>query len=582
MFYLGVYMNQRLKSWLQGSIAGLAAASLFACSSDARQITQDPSVTEFSDPYSEQVFQILLAEYYFHNNEVRKSADSYLKISSDNNDAAIAQRATEIALQINDLEQALVAAKRWKKLDAASSDVNQYLVLLFQRKEQYADAATALADLVKAYPSVKSKAIEVAVALLEQQSNEKGAYQTLRNYVEKHEQSDIARYYLAVFAMRAELFEEALKVTDSLKAITDKEVQRKAALLRVKAFSALDQSEEALAELSQLITEAADVQTRQQYGRLMASLGKEDEAVKLLAQVAEKHPENAGILLDMIAINLGNDKYAESLPLVDKLGEIKGHEFSAHYYRGLIHESLEDWAKALAEYRLIEDKDKANQVITRIVNVLQELEGVESALSYLRDKQFKYKGEQLLGSLYIMESEILRDANRVNEALVANQKAAELSPMNLDILYAQALLYEDANQVDKSEEMLLKILRADKNNSAALNALGYMLSVHTTRFDEAYKYIKQAYDLEPEDPAIIDSLGWVSYRKGDLVGAEHYLRLAYQKLQDPEVASHLIEVLSKQGHLQEAKKLLEEMLQQYPGNDKLLKAQAIIMGMKSK
>ncbi len=562
--------------------------------------------------YADKIYQILLAEYHYQHADYEKSSYLYSSLLAQSTDkpensrvtpsVALYKRATGLAIKIEDHDQALRSALQWKKLEPNSPAVNQSLVLLYQKKGQYEKSADVLADLVKAYPAEKGKPVDIAVALLEQQAEVGDAYQTLKHYSQKYTQNhsqkhsqkhskgsfnknpkgnnnskegDIA-YYIAIFAMRAKLYDEVLAATDNLDQITDKELKQKAALLRIKVFTATDKPEKALEELKTLIAEAADLSTRQTYARIMASLGKGEEAVAMLNQSFEKHPDNADLLLDIIAINLGEEKYEESLPYLDKLQALNGQATNAHYFRGIIFESLGRFSEALNEYMAI-DKDKQSiQIYTRVAFVLVKEESLESALSFLHEKQDQHESANYKKELYLLESEILRQAHSFDEAIVANKKAQKLAPMDLNIVYSQALLYEDAEQIDKSEEQLLKILTIDHNHVSALNALGYMLSVHTQRFDEAYIYIKKAYDLEPDDPAIIDSLGWVSYRKGDLKDAEKYLRLAYQKLKDPEVASHLVEVLTKQGQQEEASNLLAEMLKKHPKNKKLIKAQALI------
>lgn len=581
--------------------------------------------------YSDRVYQILLAEYHYQQGEYQKSSFLYSNIlakidfseSSSIVDGstsevshsdrgtlsstgeknkkpkkteaksdvkknkvsvkkasriALVKRSTELAVKIEDYDQAFIAAKRWKKLASDSSSVNQYLILLYQKKGQYGESARVLAELVKSYPSKKNKPIDVAVALLEQQAVAKDAYQTLKHYNNDNnsDNEDDANYYLAIFAMRAKLYDDVLAVTENFEQLENKELRRKSALLRVKVYTAMDKPNKALEELKELITEAADPVTRQTYARLMASLGKAEEAVAMLQQVYEKHPKKSGLLLDMIAINLGENRYEENLPLLDKLQAIEGREASARYFRGVIFEYQKKYPEALKEYQAIDETNLSMQVFARMASVLEKVEGISSVQSYLHEKQKKYSGKSYEGELYLLESEVLRGANHFKKALAANQKAEKLAPMDLDILYSQALLYEDISQIKKSEEKLLKILDIDKNHTSALNALGYMLSVHTTRFDEAYQYIKKAHDLRPDDPAIIDSLGWISYRKGDLKDAEKYLRLAYQKLKDPEVASHLVEVLVKQGQQKEAASLLVEMLKKHPKNKKLIETQALI------
>ncbi len=572
-------------SSLKLGLTVVAVLFLSACSHDEKELAP-ASTFEFSGIYSEQVYDVLLAEYYYHQQDYKPASHTYSKLLLTRADVSVAKRATELAIKVDDYDQALIAAQQWKALEPSSAEVNQFLVLLYQEKKDYIAAAKVLSELVKSYPLGEAKSLDVAVALLEQQKESENAYHTFKHYSQNHvgsvdkgensSDSGASTYYLGLFAMRAQLFDEAINTTASFSEIEDKELQRKTALLRVKAYTALDKPEQALKALKKLIAEAADPVTKQAYARLMASLGQSDKAVALLEQAYDKHLDKAELLLDMISISLGDDKYEKTLLYIDRLQAIKGHETKAHYYRGLVYESQSKFSEALQQYQLIDEAQQSIQIHTRIATVLVEVKGLDDALPYLHKVQQRYKETELQGELYHLESEMLRRHEKYTQALEVNKKAAELSPLDLDILYTQALLYEDVNQIKKSEETLQEILHLDGNHSAALNALGYMLSVHTTRFDEAYKYIKKAYELRPNDPAIIDSLGWISYRKGDLQGAERYLRIAYQKLQDPEVASHLVEVLSKQGQQKEAAKLLKEMLEKHPKNKLLIETQVFI------
>ena len=96
-----------------------------------------------------------------------------------------------------------------------------------------------------------------------------------------------------------------------------------------------------------------------------------------------------------------------------------------------------------------------------------------------------------------------------------------------------------------------------------------MLLEKTDRLDEAGKYIRQAHELRPDDAAIIDSLGWFYFKKGDLEKAHSYLSKAYEKVKDPEIASHLIEVLISKGDKDVAKAMLARMIKQYPQDKRL-------------
>ena len=307
---------------------------------------------------------------------------------------------------------------------------------------------------------------------------------------------------------------------------------------------------------------------------MMASLGKTDEAVDLLRQIYLKYPSNSSLLLDMIGINLGQKKYTEALPLIDEL-EKKGQKSSAHFYRGLALEALKKYDQAITEYKSIQsDKHETIDIQVKIVTLLEKHKGLTSALEYLHAQQEKTKIKPKLIELYLLESHLNTVAEKYKEALIANKKAEALASNNVDILYSQALLYEDLDDISTSEKTYKAILAIDKNNTDTLNALGYLLAVHTTRFDEALTYIQKANRFSPNDPAIIDSLGWVYFLMGDIDKAEKYLRQAYSKLQDTEIASHLIEVLVKKGKNKEAQDLLKDLLKDNPKDKNLLRVKS--------
>ena len=92
------------------------------------------------------------------------------------------------------------------------------------------------------------------------------------------------------------------------------------------------------------------------------------------------------------------------------------------------------------------------------------------------------------------------------------------------------------------------VIAAQPENAAALNALGYTLADQTERYEEAEVLIRQAYILQPEEASIIDSMGWIAYRRGRLPEALEFLRKAWQIDKNPEIAAHLGEVLWVDGN----------------------------------
>jgi Flp pilus assembly protein TadD len=152
-------------------------------------------------------------------------------------------------------------------------------------------------------------------------------------------------------------------------------------------------------------------------------------------------------------------------------------------------------------------------------------------------------------------------------------EALEAHPQEPDLLYSRALLAERLDRVDQAVADLEHILEQDPDNASALNALGYTLADRTERYVEAHAYIRRALEQRPEDPAILDSMGWVLYRLGRLEEAEDYLRRAYSRLQDAEVAGHLAVVLWERDRRDEAREILRRALERDPDDEDLRRLQ---------
>jgi tetratricopeptide (TPR) repeat protein len=161
------------------------------------------------------------------------------------------------------------------------------------------------------------------------------------------------------------------------------------------------------------------------------------------------------------------------------------------------------------------------------------------------------------------------DKSHLNIAIKLYNKVIDLSPKKVSYRYHRGLLYERTQQLDLAENDFQVVIKKVKRPASALNALGFLLVKHTARLDEAKRYIKKAYLLKPNDPMILDSMGWVYFRSGEVKKAESYLRKAYEELKTPEVASHLIAVLSKLEKNKEAKEILNVMIKKHPNNASL-------------
>jgi tetratricopeptide (TPR) repeat protein len=181
----------------------------------------------------------------------------------------------------------------------------------------------------------------------------------------------------------------------------------------------------------------------------------------------------------------------------------------------------------------------------------------------------KYPEQRL--RILTTKAEFLNQQGDYQQAFDVLSAVLKEGPDNRDVLYARALVAEKMDRIDLLEEDLLSILRKNPDDVGALNAMGYTLTDKTERYDEAEKYLKRAIELQPNEAVVIDSYGWLLFKKGQAEQALNYLQQAYEKQAENEIAAHLIEVLWSVGSKKEAKELFDSVYKKSPEDEYLLK-----------
>ncbi len=237
---------------------------------------------------------------------------------------------------------------------------------------------------------------------------------------------------------------------------------------------------------------------------------------------------------------------------------------SSHFQLGEMAEQAGDIEAAMLHYRQVRQGPKLVEAAARLCKLMSETQQADKARLYLQ--QLRLEQPQSAVLLYQVESEMLLEQDKMHTAHSLLTEALERHPNNLSLLYTRSMVSEQNDDFTSSEKDLRTIIALDEDNAMALNALGYTMTLHTTRYREAHDLIKKALLLEPEDPAIIDSLGWVLYRMGRHEEALAYLRQAAAQLPDAEIIAHLGEVLWVTGKTTEAKSVWQSILDHDPDN----------------
>jgi tetratricopeptide (TPR) repeat protein len=307
---------------------------------------------------------------------------------------------------------------------------------------------------------------------------------------------------------------------------------------------------------------------RLQYARLLGSEGNYDAARDQFSILLEQEPDNPELLATSAMLEFELQYLDDALEKFNHLILLEERLNEAHYYKGRIAALRDQYPDAIAAFGAVGPSREFSDAKSRAAQLLVDTAFASDIKSFFADQRQRYptSAEQL----FLLEADALKDWK--GESLRAYDRGLTAFPHSFSLLYGRAMVHEAAGSFTEMEEDLRSILAQDPDHAATLNALGYTLTNHTQRFEEAAELIERALMISPGDPAILDSLGWVYYKLGHFEQSEALLRRAHLAFPDPEVAAHLGEVLWVQGRQIEAKDVWRDGLKRVPEHPIIVEA----------
>ena len=312
----------------------------------------------------------------------------------------------------------------------------------------------------------------------------------------------------------------------------------------------------------------ANQELRLQYARLLGSEGDYTGAREQFALLLEVDPTNPELLSTAALLDFELEFFDAAQLKFEQLIALGERPDEAHYYIGRIEMSRDRYPEAIESFAQVGPSREFRDAKARAASLLADTAFASDIRDFFEAQRRAFPGNA--EQLFLLEADALRDWD--GEALKAYDRGLTAFPRSFSLLYGRAMVHEADGELTAMETDLRRILEQDPNHAATLNALGYTLTNHTERYEEAADLIERALALSPGDPAILDSLGWVYYKLGQLAQSEALLRQAHQAFPDPEVAAHLGEVLWIQGKQIEARDIWRDGLSRAPDHSIILEA----------
>ncbi|MFG0414621.1 tetratricopeptide repeat protein [Ectopseudomonas khazarica] len=514
---------------------------------------------EYGSFSQETLFALLTAELAGQRNRFDIALGNYVQQANATGDPAVAERAFRIAEYLGAEQAALDSALIWAKNAPQNIDAQRAAAVQLARAGRYDESMTYMEQVLQRQGDTHFDFLALSAAETDPDTRA-GLLQGFDRLLSKNPDNSQLLFGKAILLQQDGRAEEALELLEERPG-SAKEVSP--LLLRARLLQSLGRGEEALPLLQKGIRENPDdKRLRLTYARLLVEQDRLDDAKGEFSKLVQENPNDDDLRFSLALVCLEAEAWEEAIVYLEELVERRSHVDAAHYNLGRAYEELEDSDSALQEYGMVgpsNDYLPAQQRQAELLFNQQRNDDASRRLAEAREAQPDYAIQ-----LYLIEAEGLSNHDQVDSAWQVINQGLEQFPDDLNLLYTRAMLAEKRDDLAQLEHDLRYILEREPDHAMALNALGYTLADRTTRYQEAHDLIEKAHQLNPDDPAILDSLGWVNYRLGNLEEAERFLRLALKKFPDHEVAAHLGEVLWARGKQREARSVWREALAETP------------------
>ncbi len=509
---------------------------------------------------------VLLAEDALENHDYQRAAEEYRIAAEMSENVEIAMQATRIAYSYGFNDDAIRAARRWAELEPDSDEATLYVAQLYLRTGQIRDARKGFEKLLESGDEPAEERLLALIPVLARE-NADYAYELMRQLARPYQKSAFANYAVAVLALQAgdtktagERAKEAISIDPEW--VKPRLLYARSLLLAGDEAGAIDYT-------SRLVGDSPDPdpEARLELAIMLVSAGRDDDALSQVNQILLEQPYRTDALRLMAIINFRQDRLDAAKADFEDLLASGNFRLDALYYLGRIADQRSEFDEAVDYYSQVSNGSNAVMAQSRAAVIIADQGEPDLALRYL--EKFGATHPNYAVDMLRAKAQLLARLERFDEALEYYDQVISYRPDEESVHLGRAELLLRMGRLDDAIAQYRKAKDHWPDSAMTLNALGYTLADRTDRYREAEKLIRKALSMEPESPAIIDSLGWVLFRLGKYDEALPQLQKAYGKLNDPEVAGHIVETLMAMSRREEAIAVLEDAERLFPDSDYL-------------
>ena len=524
----------------------------------AGEKTEPQPPVEYADFEPETLYLLLSADIAAQRGRYDITLVNYLKAAKQSRDQVVIERAMRIAQSLNGDNAQKQLAELWLEIDPDSLQAHRISAIQAVKGNDLQTAIHHMERIMDQGGDADFDSLAAMAANLppEQQQELLALYNEMSD---RHPDTPELEYSIALLLKVTGQPQQAL---DRLEPLLQENANFQPAI--ILKGDLLYQTGQKSSALDYLLTNTRRFPGNRQmgtlYGRMLINEGELQAAQDEFNRLVKRYPDTPGLRLSHALVALENGQTDLARQELTQLAEQGHHTSEANYYLGRIEDQASNTEQAIGYYQSVEQGNYYFPALARASSLLAENGQLEDAIDRIR--RLREANPRQAENFWLLEVNLLLDQEQQQQALSTATEALEEHPDNIEIRYARAMLYDGIGQPADAEADLKQIIEQEPENAVALNALGYILTTRTDRLREARGYIEKALRLDPNNPAILDSMGWVLFLEGQLEPALEYLSRAWAAFPDPEVAAHYGEALWMNGAEEQARIIWQEGLEQ--------------------
>ena len=526
------------------------------------------------------LFEIVAAEVAVQRGEPNAAFATLMKAARETRDPRLARRATEVALGARSAAQALESAQLWRELDGGSAEADQTYTSLLVANGRYDEAKPLLQKQIREEddPMATLERVQRLLARTPDQTRALALLDSLAGpYLKDRKHAFNVHLILAHGAHAAG---QSARATEEARAALAMKPDSEQAAIAAAQFMLESKNKpeasgraDAIALLSGFLQRnpsAADA--RLAYARLLIGDGRNDAARTQFEELLHNDPQSPDPLFALGVLSLQADLRPQArdyfLRYLKAIEDGADREPDPAYLNlARVAEDEQKYDEAFDWLHRVHSPEQTLTARIREAFLLAKINRLDDSLKLLRETHAESADDRT--QITLSQGQILREAHHYQESYDLLAEALRAAPDDPNLLYETAMSAERLDRLDVMETHLRRLVELRPDYAHAYNALGYTFADRNIRLKEAYELIDKALQLAPDDGFILDSMGWVQYRLGNLKAARDYLGRAYRLKPEADVAAHLGEVMWLQGDREAARNVWREASRRESDNETL-------------